>query len=460
MPLGLVMAWDIGWQDMSQIWSCNPNQSEDVSFYLTSDWILTQPYDTFKSTNSTDLLIWNYSSSVEIWRHWIISGCTWWNRSSLVAKGDNPNRVLAIINTWDCSFNIPTDPNYISRKISHPTAIDAQIHFIISYKTLSSTVISNHPKENKLQSRLYYKYGIWEKWMCYPNWPYNVTNTNNCGVEIRYYSNQTYFHTWECRNYRVFRCGDGLVNWRNSNGLVSINYDNDKDENWQYLHSYNEQCDPNDPNHSWWNNNGYICNTSCQLVQLPKCNSDYNGTFYTNTTPYPWINISTPNLCSVWSATSFQGVWPWYGYNWQFSWTCENAAGSIACTANQYRCWDWIVSHKEACDPNDPNQSWWNNNGYTCDNSCHLIQLPKCNSTYSWQTQYTNFDSNPWLSSWMNLCTVWTAINFSYSWTPRQFTWDCKLSLWWKQQYVASCSANQTWCGDGEINGDEKCDDW
>jgi uncharacterized repeat protein (TIGR01451 family) len=53
----------------------------------------------------------------------------------------------------------------------------------------------------------------------------------------------------------------------------------------------------------------------------------------------------------------------------------------------------------------------------------------------------------------MNLCTIWSITNFTYSWTPRHFTWNCSAG-----GNTVSCSANQQRCWDGQLNGSEQCD--
>lgn len=350
-------ALDIPVTELQSMASCNPNETDNINYYLTSNSLSRNPYDTF--WNTVDSLIWwgNNWSSINIWRHGVISGCNIWNRVSNVVSASDSNWALVFLNTDNCVFNIP---NYT--KTSNPTAIDAQIHYTIWYRLIYNGWA------NTMTSKLYHRdYGV-NNWTCYPNWNI-VSDFNSCNdTTVKYWSQKS--HTWECLNYRVFWCGDWLVNspyWTTYN-------------NW----THNEQCDPNLASSI---PSGYTCNASCQLVQNtpnPQCNSTYSGTHYTNTIAYPnWLNQNM-NLCAQWTVTNFTNRWNWYGHAWHYSWTCSNSAGSINCTANQNWCWDWIrsTSNGEQCDPNDPNQTnWWV--GW-CNSDCTKNNTPPTPQPYCW----------------------------------------------------------------------------
>ena len=110
----------------------------------------------------------------------------------------------------------------------------------------------------------------------------------------------------------------------------------------------------------------------------------------------------------------------------------------------------------EECDYNDTSRTWrkdWS--GKTCNQSCKLVDItPVCNSTYNGKTQYTS-SSAQWLKSTDNLCSEGSVTEFTYSGTPRIYTWKCK--NWTTSK---SCSATQTRCWDWVKNGSEACDEW
>ena len=372
------VALDIPVTELSSLASCNPNETDNVNYYLTNNGYSRNPYDTFR--NNVDSLIWwgNNGSSINIWRHGVISNCNIWNRVSNVVDGDDQNWALVFLNTDNCIFNIP---NYT--KTSNPTAIDAQIHYTIWYRLVFDGW------SNTITDKFYYRdYGV-NNWTCYPNWN-TVSDSSNCpNVTLKYWSQK--YHTWECLNYRVFRCWDWLVN-----SPYGTTY-----RNW----AFTEQCDPNDPTQAWWNNNWYTCNSSCQLVQNtpnPQCNSTYSWTHYTNTIAYPnWLNQNM-NLCTQWTVTNFTNRWSWYGHAGHYSWTCSNSAGSINCTANQNWCWDWIrsTSNGEQCDPNDPNQTnWW---VWGCNSDCTKNNTP---TPYCWDgILQSNEQCDPGSGNFWNGC--------------------------------------------------------
>jgi hypothetical protein len=92
---------------------------------------------------------------------------------------------------------------------------------------------------------------------------------------------------------------------------------------------------------------------------------------------------------------------------------------------------DWYMKEAndpaEECDYNDTSKTWWKDwSGKTCNQSCKLVDItPVCNSTYNEKTQYTS-SSAQWLKSTDNLCSEGSVTEFTYSGTPRTYTWKCK----------------------------------
>ena len=81
----------------------------------------------------------------------------------------------------------------------------------------------------------------------------------------------------------------------------------------------------------------------------------------------------------------------------------------------------------EECDYNDPNKTWWKDgSGKTCNQACKLVDVtPECNNTYNGKIEYTS-SSNQRLKSTDNLCKEWSVTEFTYSGTPRTYTWKCQ----------------------------------
>ena len=306
--------WDVTtWNSMT---SCNSNESLDVYYYLTNAWYEHKPSDTFwVSPTSQDALIVSSASSIKIWRNGVISKCNDWARVSNVVAASDTNWVLAVKNMDNCKFNIPS---YL-KTWSNATAVDAQIHFTIWYWQINNNVYSRPSNTRKLYHRDYCENNC--NWTCYPGGETVSDYTNCTGTFVRY-SPSTSYHTWECLNYRVFRCGDWLVNWRNKNWTVITSY-----SNWVF----SEECDPNAP---WWNSQ--TCNpTTCKVIaQNPQCNSIYSWqTQYTNLDPTRWITENTTNLCTIWTLVpeSFSSTWS-TGSSRHFYWSCNNWS-TIQCEA-------------------------------------------------------------------------------------------------------------------------------
>jgi len=349
---------------------CNQAESLNVYYYLdnATNSISRNPYDTF--WNTIDSLV-SVTSNVDIWRNnGILTSCNDWSRVSNVVAANTP--ALAIQNYDSCIFNKPSVPKY-----NNPNQIDAQIHFNIKYAKIFPSAT------NTVTSKFYHRQYWQSNWTCYPWWNV-VPSFNSCpDVTVKYGIMNS--HIGECLNYRIFWCGDWLLNrpgWFTSY------------HNW----TFTEQCDPNDPTQQGWGNWG--CNLECQPIniQAPTCslnainmgNGSYNinwnivGTF--NPTQ---INI-TPTLVNPASHNVNTNVWTWsnivptgYG-NFTATMTVSNTAWSNTCQTNFFVqkplskiCGDgnldwpndaWVY---EQCDPGMMNF------GNGCDTNCQLM-TPSC----------------------------------------------------------------------------------
>ena len=442
-----VSLWvDIPVQPSTWVKSCNANETENIYYYLPVEGLsVSEISDTF--WNTVDSLIWwgSNGSSIDIWRNWVISNCNKWNRVSNVVSAQDSNWALVFLNTDRCVFGIP---NYT--KENSGNTIDAQIHYTIWYRK-----IYNWWQNTLTDTLLYYRDKWVNNWTCYPNWN-TVSDFNNCQKTTVKYWDQKY-HTWECINYRVFRCGDWLVN--RPNWSTSYN-------NW----TYSEACDPESSerrDRSDWKR----CNSSCQIEEdeTPVCSSEYNGKKVYTSSSTPYLNW-TETLCNPWTTRNFQPS----GTPIKFTWWCKNWAKtttSDACKFRQYRCGDGEInwwwdrsnfinwSHYEECDPNHSDWKWSNKPEWqSCTSSCTIkYEASTCGSLSSTTAVY-NQNYPTWrikeTDSW--LCGVWKYVAWSLSYNSEtwKYTWKCQN---WNAS-PASCSAQDLWCWDKTINWGEQCD--
>ena len=337
--ISMASAWNITVEDVSSKSSCNSAESIDRYYYIANSSVTVYPDDTFGNTVDS-LISKGPDTSVQLWKNGVLSSCSdWWRISTVVAASDT-NWALVIRNDDGCVLN---KPNYT--KTSNPTAIDAQIHYSIWYRLIFDWWA------NSLTSRLYYRDQWVSSWTCYPAWN-TVTNSDSCPkVTVKYGSQKT--HKWECINYRVYRCGDGLVN--GYNGSTSYN-------NW----THTEACDPESPD--WKNRADWkTCNSSCQIVEptiTPECNSVYNGQRLTSLSEWS-------HLCSKWTYSNFN----YDSSTHKWTWKCDGSAwtSSASCWAIKPYCGDGVVDEWEACDPESPD--WKNRADWkTCNDSCQIVE--------------------------------------------------------------------------------------
>jgi len=421
--------------------SCNNAESHDYYYYFQSN----NNKLTYNNINDTywdqvNAFIRN-DSSVEIYRNWIISQCSNWERVSNIVRwwGDVRNQYPATVlrNNDGCVFNKPT---YIKDE-NNPAAIDAQIHFTIGVNVLASSKWNGHDKIN--EGKFYYK--SWSSFYCYPTWEQKSSNSE-CAKASSYYWEEADLHTWECLNYRVFRCGDWLVNWRNKNWTTITNYNNT---------SYTEQCDPNHPDwknwKAWQTCNPNTCKIEYTTAECGSLNS--NNPIYNSNYPTPRIANSTPWLCGVWTLS-----WN-VSYDkdaWKYTWKCVNGNSQpVVCEAKDLWCGDGNLQEDkgEECDE-------WKDNGKTgssCTSDCKKV--PQCSSQYNGKNIYTS-NSSSVIDSYVDkskLCEV--GIMFPSTFSPNQWTpWNPRVFYWWckngeKTISEKACQLNQYRCWDGIKNG-------
>ena len=271
-----IVAWNVNQVDLANKYSaCNGNESETVKYYITSNHT-SKPNDRFWN-HSVDSFISAWNSSVQIWRNGVIAWCSdWWRVSNVVEKTD-VNGVLAMQNIDTCIF---TTPNYL-KTWNKATEIDAQIHYVIWYYEKWSIFNSS------ITDRFYYRDYGQQTWTCYPGWEIK-SDFSDCPSKKVYYKNTIKYHTWECLNYKIFRCGDGLVN-----SPYGSSYNN-----WSHI----EQCDPKDPNHTnWWL---YGCTETCERNDTPVIPE-----------PAPTCNITlSSNEINLWESATIS-----YQISWAFN---------------------------------------------------------------------------------------------------------------------------------------------
>ena len=104
------------------------------------------------------------------------------------------------------------------------------------------------------------------------------------------------------------------------------------------------------------------------ITLTPQCSSTYNWQTQHTSNSNPWLTDTSP-LCDVWNLQNFSSSWTPRAFTRE----CKEWSQTVSCNATQQRCWDTEKNGSEDCDPNDPTHAWWNNNGYTCNNSCVLV---------------------------------------------------------------------------------------
>ncbi|HRX63624.1 MAG TPA: hypothetical protein P5060_00795 [Candidatus Absconditabacterales bacterium] len=374
---------------------CNPQESVEVYYYYTGQntTIVRSPYDKFG--NTLDSLI-SVNSYVDLWRNnGIITDCNDWSRVSNVTVANDSNGSMALQNYDGCVFNLPSTPKY-----NDPNRIDAQIHFNIVYQK----VWDGAP--NTINSKFYHRDFGQNSWTCYPGGGV-VSDYNACpNVDVEYGQNND--HGFECLNYKLFWCGDGIVNRPSG----STNYNNG---------TFSEQCDPADPSQQGWGNGG--CSNTCQainIVQAPTCEIEVSPT--QNAYKLDWLITGSFDDATI-NFNPSTNIQPNYDVNYYMgtlanivppspglytaSMTVSNAGGSYTCT-------DTFLEEAEPQGICGDGQLDWPNGagvyeecdngplfGNGCDMDCTLSE-PSCTLQISPLVQLIgedvifNANTNPW----------------------------------------------------------------
>ncbi len=228
--VGTTFAGNIAVEQLSTPYGqCNPAESKDINYYLQEQFS-QKPADAFYNTHSYGTLPRRTSNAVQLWSNGVIAGCQDWGLESNFFPASNSSNKYVIFQNHDaCVFY---KPSYT--KENDPDRLDAQIHYKIAY----SYVMPNGDKSATLP--WYYRKNGENVYRCAQN--NQITNqTSTCPQFEKKYDSKIYDHLGECLNYRVFWCGDGLLNGQQGN----THYENG---------TFTEQCDPKDPNKTNWGN--------------------------------------------------------------------------------------------------------------------------------------------------------------------------------------------------------------
>jgi len=228
--VAVTSAWNITGYYVTEQPACNKSESKTIDVYMTWDTYTIYPYDAYWN-NESDVLM-NNKTSVQIRSGGYISNCDDWTlMSNYIKKGHPSNekdRTLVLRTEGDkgCILHKPTTV----RKDS--SSIDATIHYTLGFKKKGS--------DGSLDWKFYYRTVDDIKYNCLGgDWKYTQKDkVSECANITVWYDADQQYHVWECLNYRIFRCGDGI------------------------LDKTHEQCDPQDPNHTWWWD-GW-CDPSCK----------------------------------------------------------------------------------------------------------------------------------------------------------------------------------------------------
>ncbi|MDO4713614.1 MAG: hypothetical protein Q4B28_03010 [bacterium] len=276
---------------------CIPAQSKDVYYYIPNDTVKYRPWDNITASKPAILVA--SKTKVEMWNpNNLISQCGDWSTIGNIIPGGR-QQTLALHNFDGCVF---TKPNY--SKAQDPNKLDAQIHYSVAFWTLNDTSPNKATASFAYTTKAKFDQSPRE-YTCYPSGQ-KVAKPADCPkatVKYQKVNGDAEYHNGECLNYRVFWCGDGLVNRPDG----STEYNNG---------TANEQCDPNDPNKTGWGNGG--CDTSCKPINNPEpvCSSTYhNTTTYNTNFPTPRMQQTAP-LCTqgkvgefVFDATTGKYTW-------------------------------------------------------------------------------------------------------------------------------------------------------
>lgn len=486
------LAENVQVQNLSSLTSsCTPNETLNMSFYLTNSTNSTTRYpsDTFWNDHDSFIRTDQPGSTIDIWRNGVISSsnCNTWNLVSNVVLASDYDWAQIFKNTDGCTLNIPTYTKTSS------TSIDAQIHYSIWYSRIES---SWTPRDGKF----YYKFDQ-NTWKCYPDWN-SVTNPNNCSpATIKIW--QWRRHLWECINYRVYRCGDWLINgynWSKSYSGGAYTY-------------YEEECDPA---LTWSIPSGKICNqTTCKLenatpdpycwdgqlnqsweqceqvnwhflswctdciLDTPRCSISVNPNQWNvpkdvtvSITNMPdWATVVYLNM-GGWSSNILNPQFP-YLYTYYNAWSYQiklkvrnnydkyNVDYNGDLNSLVYRCyayftgttppptpycWDGQLNNNEQCDPGSWN--FWNG----CATGCTLME-PSCTLTVTPNSGVAPLDTN--INATKSGWAIFTGLilgdgtpvitNPQFELQHRYNTvWSFTLVLWVKNNYTGSIAAGVT----------------
>ena len=430
--LSVASAWIINQKDVQTPSSCNPAESHDVYYYIPSDKNITiYPDDTYWNTN--DVFISKNYSSVDIYRNGVISQCSDWDRLSNFVRGwsINPPKYPALIFRNDDGC-VLSKPNYT--KTNNPTVLDAQIHYTVWFHLIWWGVGQGKGTNSW---KFYYVANGSKNYTCYPDWK-QVSSNSSCEKSSANYWLEPDYHLWECLNYRVFWCGDGLIN--RPDWTTTYN-------NW----TYNEECDPNNP--EWKNGKVWqTCNpNTCKIeYSAPVCSSSYNGKTQYTASSDQWLK-NTDKLCDEWEVDYFdfspKTWWPR-----TYTWNCKNGLKNVSCSAKQQRCGDGEKNGNEQCDDGEKNGT----SASSCSKTCTTVGGVSCGTKDGWTTYFDTKRTTAWLNKTdAEMCgdgmTVW---NISIVWSDFHLEWTCNN----ENGSSTTCKAYQEYCGDGERNGGEQCD--
>ena len=216
---------------------CNISESKDIDYYIEWSSVSRNPYDIF--WNTLDSLI-SHTSEIDLWRNTnIVTNCNDWSRVSNVTVANDSNWAVALHNVDWCTFNVPS-----TNKYNDIDRLDAQIHYDIAY----AKVFPWAP--NHVDAQFYHRDLSQNTWICYPAGNV-VSNYSSCPVVWVDYGIMNH-HIWECLDYRLFWCGDWILNGRDWDNIYTNGTFN------------SEQCDPADQSHQWRGNDW--CSTTCESL--------------------------------------------------------------------------------------------------------------------------------------------------------------------------------------------------
>jgi len=235
---------------------------------------------------------------------------------------------------------------------------------------------------------------------------------------------QTFY--WTLRHWKQYQFFDDYWNnkinpkWINS---IEVSYSEEVDYNWSSSF----------PSFSWsnWIESKNFILDKWDYWRVIDADSQYPIIYHP-------VTRSQNNLVIKYTAKYFEQVW--------WTWNFDNPKYHTECKYYDISwCWDKVRDSNEACDPNDPSESWWWTNG--CSTTCEPIEVAEttCDSLTATPSSARNSLTSTLECSWTNASSYVIEVRDSSDnllETINNSTWSVVLNTRWT--YTANCVVDWT----------------